>query len=126
MGTQVEIARPIVRPWIPAFAGMSGEKSCYSSGPELARRFNNQRQLAALVVFGHRVAGNGAGKTALRADRQPARIDVAGSLADATPECIESSQHRRLRADDAEHHALVFRHETQRREVAGARRIIFE
>ena len=38
------------------------------SRPELTRRFDNQCKFPALVVFGDRIAGNGAGKTALRAD----------------------------------------------------------
>jgi hypothetical protein len=89
-------------------------------------RVDNQCQLPALVVFGDRIAGNGTGKSALRADGEPVEIDVTGCFVDAAFERIEAFQHRRLRADHAQHHALVLRYETQRRKIAGARRVKFE
>src|SRR6478736_3877330 len=52
------------------------------SRPELTRRFDNQCKFPALVVFGDRIAGNGAGKTALRADGKAVEVDVAARFVD--------------------------------------------
>jgi len=41
-------------------------------------RVDNQCQLPALVVFGDRIAGNGTGKSALRADGEPVEVDAEG------------------------------------------------
>src|SRR5262249_38311975 len=77
----------------------------------------------AFVRFAQRIAGGRAGEAALRRDGQPVEIDVARRLVGAPLEVVHPLQRRRLAADEAEHHALVLRHEAQRLEIARARRV---
>jgi hypothetical protein len=73
-------------------------------------------------MFGEWIASDGAGEAALRADSQAIKIDIARRLIYTPLQHIQALEYWRFRADEAKHHAPVFRYEPQRREIAGARR----
>src|SRR5579875_586332 len=79
--------------------------------PDRTRRINNQLQFPALVLFAQRIAGNRAGEAALRAERQPLKVDIARGLLDPLLQCVNALEHRRLGADETKHDAAVLRHE---------------
>ncbi len=54
------------------------------------------------------------------------RVDVLRRLVDAPPELIDRLERAHLGAHQAEHDALPLRHEAQRREIAGAGRVVLE
>src|SRR5262245_11303524 len=94
------------------------------AAPDVVRDIEHQLQLAALVVPSDRLAAaTAAGEAALRAQAQPVEIDIAGGLVDPALDLILAFQHRRLRADQTQHHGLALRQVAQRRELAGARGI---
>ena len=80
------------------------------------RRFHAQRKLDALGRFVDRIAGDGAGKAALRAHRKAIVIDEARGLTDPALQIVERLERGDLGADEPEHDALVGRDITQRRE----------
>src|SRR5262249_35219337 len=90
------------------------------------RRFDHARKLAALVGLAQRVARNATGEAALRAYRQLVEIDITRRLLDPTAQEIEAFRLGRLAADEPEHDAFSLGDETQRREIAGARRVVFK
>src|SRR2546422_9707044 len=98
----------------------------FNSAPDGVRRVDAELELGALVSLGHRVAAHGAGKAALRADRQPRGVDVFSRLVGPLAQLVQFLKLRRLRAHQAKHYALLLRYEAQRRETAGARRIELE
>src|SRR5690349_2776115 len=73
-GFRIAVIEPRFARGSPPASGMT-EIPCLS-GPELACRFDNQGKFSALIVLGDRIAGNGAGESALRADGQPVHVDV--------------------------------------------------
>lgn len=58
---------------------------CQNSGftPDVPRQLDNQAKLGFLHLGCHRIAGINAGKSALRAYRQPFKRDVSGRVVDA-------------------------------------------
>ena len=94
--------------------------------PNCMRDLNERSKLGPLPRFAERIPGDSARKTALRTNREPVEIDVPRRILHAALQRIGTLKLRSLAADDPQHDALVFRHETQRREVAGTRRIVFE
>ena len=89
-------------------------------------RSRRESQLRALVRLGERIAAGAAGEAALRADRQPFELDVLRRLVHSASQAVHGFERRRLAADDPQHNSLSFRHESQRRKIACARRVIFE
>src|SRR5207253_728301 len=65
-------------------------------------------------------------ESALRANGEAIEWDISHRLVDATLELIDRFELRHFRADQAEHHHLVLRHEAQRREAAGAGAVVLE
>src|SRR6266436_9535792 len=97
-----------------------------SVAPNVARNLDHQAQLSLLHFRRDRIAGVDAGEAALRADPEAVEIKLPRRLLDALLQRILAFHLRRLGRDNAEHHGLVGRHEPQRRERAGARRVVFE
>src|SRR5690242_14919580 len=93
--------------------------------PDRGGGIDDELELRPFVRLGDRVASDRGGKAALWADGQPVEIDVAGCFLRAPPEIGDALQRRRLAADEPEHDALVL-DETQRAEIAGPRRVVFE
>src|SRR5262249_289379 len=96
-----------------------------ASPPHLARGLDDQRELAALVLDGERVAGEIAGEAALRAQTQALERHAARRFVDAALEGVLGLKLRRLGRDEAEHDRLSGRQVAQRPEVPGARRVVF-
>src|SRR5262245_16925347 len=93
--------------------------------PDRFRCLGHELQLGALVCFRHRVAGNGRGKAALRADRELIERDILRGFAHAALQHLACFECRKLAADETQHHALVL-DEAQRLEIAGALGVVFE
>ena len=82
------------------------------STPRGLRRLHAQRELGALVGFAERIAGDGRGEAALRADGEPVLVDEARRFFDAFEQIVGRFERGAFRADEAEHDALVRRDET--------------
>src|SRR5689334_21244110 len=93
--------------------------------PDRGGGIDDELELSPFDRLGDRVASDRGGKAALRADREPLEIDVAGRFLGAPLEIGDALQRRRLAADEPKYDAFVL-DETQRAEVAGARRVVFE
>src|SRR5262249_39727059 len=93
------------------FSVPSDSSSPDNTTPDRACRIHCELQLCALVRLAQRIACGGAGKTALRADRQPIELDVFRSLFDAALKCFHVFQRRDLAADQPEHDRFFLRRE---------------
>src|SRR5215467_4930943 len=89
-----------------------------TSCPDRSCGLDDAAQFGALVSLREGVAGGGGGKTALRPEPQPIKINELRRFARAPLKILDGFQCRRLGADEAEHHALIPWHEAQGLEVA--------
>src|SRR5579885_2851089 len=96
------------------------------SAPYAPRHVRDQFELAPLIVGREQIAAHRAGETALRAEREPLERHVTRGLVDPPTQRLGRLQHRRLGADEPEHHGLVRRHEAQRGEIAGTLGVVLE
>src|SRR5262249_39302689 len=87
--------------------------------PDGSGGLDDARQFRPLIRFGDRIASDCAGKSALRTDRQPIEINIAGGIIRTVLEITQALEHGRFRADEAEHNTLALRDKTQRREITG-------
>src|SRR3954470_24975356 len=114
----------------PARASFAFIKSSpdFASGaaPRLLRQLYHQPELCLLHFGADRVAGCGGGEPALRADSEAIERDVARGLVETALQHGLILEKVRLGRHEAERDRLALRHEAQRREVAGAWRIVFE
>src|SRR6266849_7504403 len=94
--------------------------------PNQAGEVDHEPELCLLRLKGDPVPGFDAGKAALRADAEAIEIDEAAGVGDAAAELVDVLHRGSLGRYQAEHNGLVFRHETQRREIASARTVVFE
>jgi len=85
--------------------------------PDRPRGLHHAPQLRALIRLTQRIAGRTARESALRTDRKPVEIDMAGGFFRPALQAVQAFEHGSLAADQAQHHALAFRHEAQRREI---------
>src|SRR5208337_1942479 len=97
-----------------------------SLAPELVRELDNEAELALLHLRRNRIARVETGEAALWADREALKINIARRVLDPSLELVLALHRSRLGRDQAKHDALVPRQQPQRRERAGARRIVFE
>src|SRR5271156_1827374 len=94
--------------------------------PNFLRDFNHQLELGALVRRRDAIAGRSARKSALRANRELVKSDESGGLVDSALERILRFELGKFARDQSEHDGLVFRHQPQRLETSGTRRVIFQ
>src|SRR5437867_5717219 len=92
--------------------------------PDLARHFQGQAELTALVVDRDLVAVVRAREAALRAQAEVLERHVLGGGLDAALEIVLGLERRHLGADQAEHDLLSLGHEPERLEAARAVRIV--
>src|SRR6185437_5842795 len=97
-----------------------------ASAPDLFGRFNHKFQLRHLVGNAYIVAFNRAREAALRAEGELIERTIFRRLLDPALQRVFGLERRELGGDEAEDDSLALRHETQRREIAGALVVIFE
>src|SRR5436190_14611409 len=85
--------------------------------PYFAGDLDHAPKLRLLRCERNRIAFLGAGKSALRAHRQPIELDVTARLLDPPHERGLVLERRRLGRDKTENDRLALWHEAQRREV---------
>src|SRR5579875_3425884 len=98
----------------------------YGLAPDSVGYLDEALQLGPLRLGGDQVARQGGGEPALRAQRQPLQRDVLRRLLHPALEQLGALQLGLLGRDQPEHHHLVLGHEAQRREGAGARRVVLQ
>src|SRR5208337_1100589 len=110
----------------------SGDKSSsailflLSHAPYIVRYFHDQSQLGFFILDRQRISAYCAGEAALRRDSEIFEWHELRRLVDAPLHRVFGFQSRRLRADETQTHELLLWHQSQRRKVTGARRIVFE
>src|SRR5260370_11731427 len=98
-----------------------------SLAPHLARHLDDEAELGFLFLDRQRVAVDGRGEAALRAEAELLERHVAGRLLDAALQFVLGFERRPLGRDETEHHLLrPLRHKAQRRKAARAGIVIFE
>src|SRR5438270_3375822 len=90
-----------------------------SLAPDLARSFDDELELALLIIPGQWVAHQRGCKAALRAQRQLFQWHVARGLVDAAQQLVLRFQLCGFGRDQTKHHNLAARHEAQRLEATG-------
>src|SRR5438874_13421142 len=105
--------------------------SCRRSGrlavaPYLARDLDAELELRLFLLDGEVVAVVRAREAALRREAHVLERHVLRGGVDTALEMILALELRQLGADEAEHHFLALRHETQRLEAAGALGVVLE
>ena len=99
----------------------------YGSAPDFAGGFDDEAQFCVLLLDRQRVAVDGRGKAALRAEAELVERDVFRGFVDPALQQVLAFELRSFACDEAEHHAfLTLRHKAQRLEPAGARVVVFE
>src|SRR5271165_230344 len=97
-----------------------------SSAPDRLSRSHAEREFGAFVRLTNRVSGDSTGKAALRADRETILVDEARRFLDPPDQFIDRFEQGTFGADEAEHHALICRHEAQWRKISRPRRVELE
>src|SRR5689334_23082432 len=100
--------------------------SASRAAPDIVRDLDDAREFALDQVARKAAAARDAGETALRRQRELLDGRVLAGLVDPALQPVGRFDLGELRGDEAEHRDLAFRQETQRREIAGARRVVFE
>src|SRR6266702_3602982 len=78
-----------------------------ASPPNFARDFGDEAELGFLFLDAERVAVDGRGEAALRAEAQLLERDVFGRLVDPALQRVLGFERRALGRDEAEHDLLV-------------------
>jgi len=104
---------------------MLKQKIVAASQPHAAGRSARTASAGALVGFAERIAGDGRGEAALRADRDRSLSMKARASSMLFEQIVCLFERRAFRADEASTRPCP-RDETQRREIAGARGVEFE
>src|SRR5438045_5225772 len=100
---------------------MMTQSQCSMSPPHFARRLDDETELGDLLVPGQRVAVDGGGEAALRAEAELLERHVFRCLLDPALELVLAFERGALAGDEAQDHSLVPpRHKAQRREPARA------
>src|ERR1041384_2616074 len=94
--------------------------------PGVLRQLYHQPQLGFLHSGIDGIAQLGAGEAALWADGEALEWDETAPLADALPARGLVLEEIRRGRHEAEDDGFLLRHEPQRREIAGARGVVFE
>ena len=94
--------------------------------PNLPRGFDDDLQLAFLVILIDQVTHHVRGKAALLTDRELFERHIQRGFVDPPHELIDRFQTRHLGAHQPQHHDFSLGQEAQRLEAARSRRIIFE
>src|SRR5690349_10802356 len=94
--------------------------------PDLAGGADEVVELALFVIGGEAIDLGARGEAALRAEAEPRHVDVTRGFLDAALQFIDRLQLLQLGTHQTEYDDLVLRHEAQRLEIAGARRVVFE
>jgi hypothetical protein len=102
------------------------KRSGLSLSPRRARGFYTAQKLAALIGFGERVPCHGGSEAALWTYGETILFDPALRLINPAQQIFDILQHSVLRADQPKHDGFARRDETERLEIAGARRIEFK
>src|SRR4051812_41770959 len=119
------IARPIPRAPPVTIATLPATMPAISATPNLFRQIHDHPQLGPLLVLGERIAFLGGGETALRRERELFDVDELRRFLDPAQQHVAAFELAALGGDEAEHHGLALRHETQRLEAAGALAVVF-
>src|SRR3984893_271024 len=97
------------------------------SAPDFARRLDDEAQLCDLFVSGQRVAVDGRGEAALRAEAELLERHVFRRLVDPALQSVLAFERGALAGDEAQDYPLIaLGHKAQRLEPAGARIVVFQ
>src|ERR1700687_1969276 len=94
--------------------------------PHLARALDAEADFRRLILDRDLIARRGAGEAALRAYRELVEADIFRGLVDALFEQLLGFELGEFGGDESQHDGLVFGHQAQRLESAGARSVVFE
>src|SRR6266404_1130998 len=103
------------------------QSQCSMSAPHFARCLHDETELGDLLVAGQRVAVDGRGKAALRAEAELFERHVSRRLVDPALQLVLAFERGAFAGDEAQDHALLpARHKAQWLEAARAGIVVFQ